>query len=66
MVLKKLPALFGKTFLLNLKRKFDMPHDDKLSRGAGFFADLVTLVFLVVLLLWGEWLLPWVLSIFDR
>ena len=35
-----------------------MPHDEKLSRAAGFFADLVTLVFLVVLLLWGEWLLP--------
>ena len=43
-----------------------MPHDDKLSRGAGFFADLVTVIFLVVLLLWGEWLLPWVVNLFDR
>jgi len=43
-----------------------MPHDDKLSRGAGFFADFVALVFLVVLLLWGEWLLPWAVSLFDR
>ena len=43
-----------------------MPHDEKLSTGAGWFADLVSLVFLVVLLLWGERLLPWVVNIFDR
>jgi len=43
-----------------------MPHDKRLTRWAGFFADLVAVVFLLVLLLWGEWVLPWAVSIFER
>ena len=41
-----------------------MPHDKRLSKWAGAFADGVSVVFLVVLVLCFEWVLPWIVGVF--
>lgn len=44
-----------------------MPHDKRLTRWAGFFADLVAVVFMLVLLLWGSGCFPgWCQSSSDE
>lgn len=42
-----------------------MPHDKRLSKWAGAFADGVSVVFLVVLILFFERVLPWVVGVFQ-
>ena len=42
-----------------------MPNDKRLSKWAGAFADGVAVVFLVVLILCFERVLPWVVGVFQ-
>ena len=42
-----------------------MPHDKRLSKAAGAFADIVSAVFLVVVILCFERVLPWIVGVFQ-
>ena len=42
-----------------------MPHDKRMTKIAGAFADAVTVIFFLILLLWGEWLVPSIVGVFQ-